>query len=342
MASTSVRGMSDTPKPQIAPHVWTPPPHMALDGPFARNEALAAAEVWPVPGVGPEDVVVDGDGVVWTGTADGSILGLDEGGDRIRRVARTGGRPLGIELLGDGRLLVCDADRGLLAVDPASGAIEDLVTEVDGVGMVFTNNAAVAADGTIWFTDSSTRFSIHHYEADLLEHSGTGRLLRRDPDGTVEVVVDGLFFANGVALSPDESFLLVAETGMYHLTRLWLTGDRAGQREVFIELPGFPDNLSTGPTGTFWCALASDRNKLIDTLASKPPVLRKMAWAAPEALQPAPAAMALVVGLDADANVTHNLQTHGGDFVVATGAREHDGHLYVGSLVSDAILRATL
>lgn len=334
--------MTDTPKPPIDPRVWTPPPHMPLEGPFARNDVLAAAEVWPVPGSGPEDVVVDEDGVVWTGLVDGSILALDEGGDRIRRVARTGGRPLGIELLGDGRLLVCDADRGLLAVDPADGAVEDLVTTVDGVPMVFTNNAAVAADGTIWFTDSSTRFGIHHYEGDLLEHSGTGRLLRRDPDGTVEVVLDGLFFANGVALALDESFVLVAETGMYRITRLWLSGDRAGQRDVLADLPGFPDNLSTGPTGTFWCALASDRNKLIDGLAGKPPILRKVAWAAPDALTPGPAAMAIVVGLDADGTVTHNLQVHGGDFIVATGAREHDGHLYVGSLTSTAILRHRL
>lgn len=334
--------MTDTSKPPIDPQVWTPPPHMPLAGPFARNDRLAAAEVWPIPGAGPEDVVVDDDGVAYVGVVDGSILAIDGDGDRIRRVTRTGGRPLGIELLADGRLLVCDADKGLLAVDPTDGTTEGLVTEVDGVPMRFCNNAAVAADGTIWFTDTSTRFGIHHYEGDLLEHSGTGRLFRRDPDGTLETVLDGLFFANGVALAADESFLLVAETGMYRLTRLWLTGDRAGQRDTFVELPGFPDNLSTGPTGTFWCALASDRNKLVDTLAPKPPILRRIAWAAPDALQPGPAPMAIVVGLDEEATVTHNLQWHHGPFTVATGAREHDGHLYVGSLVAASVLRLRL
>lgn len=336
MASTSV------PKPPVDPQRWTPPPRIRLEGRFAENEALAAAEVWPIPGEGPEDVVVGEDGTVYTGTADGSILAISNGGDTIRRVTTTGGRPLGVELLGDGRLLVCDADRGLLAIDIDGGEIEALVTEVDGVPLICTNNAAVAPDGTIWFTDSSRRFPVHHYKGDLLEHSGTGRLFRRDPDGTLETVIDGLHFANGVTLDPGGRFVLVAETGTYKVLRHWLAGDRAGRTETFAEVPGFPDNLSTGPTGTFWCALASGRNPLLDTLLDKPPLLRKIVWSLPEALQPAPERSAIVIGFDGDGAVTHNLQMHGEEFIVATGAREHEGHLYVGSLVSGGILRHRL
>ena len=66
------------------------------------------------------------------------------------------------------------------------------------------NNAAVAADGTIYFSDSTQRFDLEYYTADLIEHSGTGRLLRRTPDGEVDVLLDGLHFANGVALAPDQ------------------------------------------------------------------------------------------------------------------------------------------
>lgn len=330
------------PKPPVDPQRWTPPPDPGLTGAYARNDALASAERWPVPGHGPEDVVVAADGTVYTGTADGSVLAISEGGDAIRRITRTGGRPLGVELYGDDRLLVCDADRGLLAVSLADGAIEALVTEVDGVPLRCTNNAAVAPDGTIWFTDSSRRFPVHHYKGDILEHTGTGRLFRRDPDGALEAVLDGLAFANGVALDPDGAFVLVAETGAYRILRHHLTGERAGTTETFAEMPGFPDNLSTGPTGTFWCAIASPRNALLDGLLDKPPLLRKLVWALPDAVQPAPDEVALVVGYDAAGTVTHNLQSHGGDFIVATGAREHDGHLYVGSLESDCVIRHRL
>ena len=119
--------------------------------------------VVPVPAHGAEDVLVV-DGLVYTGTEDGSIFRLRPDGSRIDRVGHTGGRPLGLELLSDGRLLVADADRGLLALDPYDGGIESLVTSVNGRRMRFCNNAAVAANGDLWFADSSTVYGIAHWK----------------------------------------------------------------------------------------------------------------------------------------------------------------------------------
>jgi sugar lactone lactonase YvrE len=257
---------------------------------------------------------------------------------RVEVVADTGGRPLGIELLGDGRLLVCDARRGLLAVDPAASAVEVLVDRVAGEPMRFCNNAAVAADGTVYFTDSSRRFGIDHWRADLLEHSGTGRLLRRDPGGAVEVLLDGLQFANGVALAADESFVAVAETGAYRLTRLWLTGGGAGRTDVLVEnLPGFPDNLSCGPTGLIWIALGSPRNPLLDRLHRLHPALRRGVWTLPERLQPKPVRTLWVQAVDAGGAVVHDLQGPGDRYTMVTGVREHQGRLYLGSLAERAV-----
>ena len=82
----------------------------------------------PVPGPGAEDVVVAthgrDEGAVFTGTEDGNIFRVSHDGRRIDRVAHTGGRPLGLEIDPDGRLLVCDAHRGVLRVDTATGAVE--------------------------------------------------------------------------------------------------------------------------------------------------------------------------------------------------------------------------
>ena len=61
-----------------------------------------------VPGTGAEDVLIGPKGHVWTGTEDGSIFRLTPDGHLVERVTTTGGRPLGLELLGDGRILVCD------------------------------------------------------------------------------------------------------------------------------------------------------------------------------------------------------------------------------------------
>src|SRR5690606_17122316 len=113
---------------------------------------------------------------------------------------------------------------GLLAVDLASGEVEELVKEVDGVPLRFTNNAAVAEDGTIYFSDSSRHYSIEDWKSDLIEHTLTGRLFRRTPDGTVTTLLDGLGLANGVALTADGDQVWVAETALRRIRRLDTAG----------------------------------------------------------------------------------------------------------------------
>ncbi len=330
------------PHPRVDPARWDPPQPPPLEGRFAANDALAAAERWEVTGEGPEDVVVDPAGRVYAGLVDGRIVRFPPGGGWPEVVADTGGRPLGLELAGDGRLIVCDPKRGLLAVEPG-GAVEVLVDSYDGNALRFTNNAAVASDGTIYFSDSSTRFGIDNYRADILEHRGNGRLFAHDPDTReTRLLLDGLYFANGVALAPDESFLLVAETGKYRIRRLWLSGAKAGRDEPFAHnLPGIPDNLSTGPGGTFWVAMFTPRNPQLDFLLPRPR-LRALVTALPENLQPQPVRHSFVLGFDGDGEVTHNLQDPEGGYAPITGAREHDGWLYLGSLTEPAIARVRL
>jgi hypothetical protein len=183
--------------------------------------------------------------------------------------------------------VVCDAARGLLRLDPESGRASELVTGFRGEPFVFCNNAAVAADGTIYFTDSSRRFGIGAFRAELVEHSGSGRLFRRAPQGAVDLLADGLSFPNGVALAADESFVAFAETASYRVRRYWLDGPASGQVAAYVDdLPGFPDNLSTGSNGLVWVAVAAPRDPILDLLLPRAPVLRKAVWAVPERLQP--------------------------------------------------------
>jgi sugar lactone lactonase YvrE len=325
-----------TPRPSIDPVVWQPPPTRERPpGALSKNYKLS---VISVPGFGPEDVVVDDTGGIFTGLADGRILRISEEGRSITTVANTHGRPLGIELMPDGRLLICDARRGLLTVEPRGGTVSALVSEVDGAPLRFCNNAAVARDGTIYFSDSSRRFGIDHWRAEVMEHSGTGRLIRLSPDGKVEVVLDGLEFANGVALAADESFVCVAETGAYRVRRYWLQGPNAGKTEVLIDqLGGFPDNMSTGSDGLIWIALASPRNKLLDFLHPRAPLLRRLAWALPDALQPQPVRLVWLLGVDAGGQVVHDISYPGHSYHMVTGVRELSGVLYLGSLEESAI-----
>ncbi len=331
-------------KPRIRPIVWQPPATPARARLSRSAVPMPGPVLHPTPGVGPEDVAVAHDGTVYTGLADGRILRVRDGAVEV--VAETGGRPLGIEVDADGTLVVCDSTRGLLRVRPDSGMVEDIVpagTPVGGVALRLCNNAAIAADGTIWFSDSSARFDLAHWKADLIEHSGTGRLLRRDPDGTLSTVLTGLHFANGVALAADESFVAVAESGAYRLTRLWLTGPQTGHSDVLVDnLPGFPDNIARGSDGLIWIAMGSPRNRALDLLAARPPILRRLLWALPDALLPQPADTVWVQAVDASGRTVHDLQTATPGFSMVTGVRESSGTVWLGSLHSTAIAHFTM
>jgi sugar lactone lactonase YvrE len=290
-----------------------------------------------MPGRGPEDVVVDTNGVAYTGLLDGRVVRVR--GDAVDVVADTGGRPLGLEVLRDGRILVCDSHRGLLRLDPSTGAIETLVREVGGVPLRFCSNAVEASDGTVYFTESTTRYGFEEYRSDLLEHSCTGRLFAYR-EGEVDVLLDGLAFANGVALSGDETFLVVAQTAAYELTKVPLDGSPPST--LVSNLPGFPDNISRGPSGLVWVALPNPRDARLDWLLPRAPWLRKVVHAIPERLQPQPTRTAWVIGVNEDGEVVRDLQRPGKDWAFATGVAEHDGELWLSSIEESALLVLSL
>ncbi|MDP2775048.1 MAG: SMP-30/gluconolactonase/LRE family protein [Nocardioides sp.] len=302
--------------------------------------------VIPVPGFGAEDVVVatsgPDEGAVYTGTEDGAIFRVSHDGRKVDRVADTGGRPLGIELDVDGRLLVCDASRGLLRVDTASGGVEAVTDSVNGTKMVFCNNAAVASDGTVYFSDSSTRYGIEKWKDDFVQNTRTGRLLKLSTDGGIEVLLDGLAFANGVALSAAEDFVCVAETGARTIVRRWLTGNRAGMRDLLCQgLPGYPDNIGRGSDGLIWVTIASPVDPLVERLQTGPMPLRRLVTKIPERLQPKPKQTVRVQAYDESGTLVHDLdirpEDHGASFHMVTGVREHDGRVWMGSLHEPAV-----
>ena len=294
--------------------------------------------VHQVPGHGAEDVVVAPDGSVFTGTDDGAIIRMSADGRRIDRVASTGGRPLGLELFDNGDLLVCDALAGLLVVHVEDGSVETLLTDIDGVRMRFCNNAAIAADGTIWFSDSSLHYGVDQWKDDFVQNTRTGRLIRRDVDSTVAVVVEGLAFANGVALSKDEQFVAVAETGARTVVRWWIAGPRKGERDFLVrDLPGYPDNIARGSDGLIWVTIASPKDPIVERLQTAPLRLRKAVTRIPEKLQPKPKETIRVQAYDDTGALVHDIDLTESGYHMVTGVREHEGKIWMGSLHEPAV-----
>lgn len=316
------------------PAVWVPPPAPEPVGVLAVNHALAAVEVIAGDCPGPESVAVADDGSLYAGLADGRIVQVAADGSTVRAVA-TAGRPLGMQFAPDGRLLVADARRGLIAVDPSTGELTTLADHVDGAPINFADDLAVASDGTVYLSDASTKYPIGQDLTDLVEHQPNGRLLAHDlGTGTTTVLLDGLHFANGVTLSPDQDYLLVAESGMYQVLRLWLQGPRAGQSEVFADnLPGSPDNITTSPDGIYWVALPGGPQARAATDPLMPhPLLRRALMRAPRSLRERIPKVGYVLALDRNGQILLTLQDPTGSrYPFITSVLEHEGTLYLGS-----------
>ncbi|MCK5859461.1 MAG: SMP-30/gluconolactonase/LRE family protein [Abyssibacter sp.] len=326
---------------EIDPVKWQAPPAPPLEQDYALNSRLSTVERLAVgAGVGPEDVAISENGDVYTGYLDGRVVRVDGVSGEVTTLAETGGRPLGIALLPDGALAVADAYRGLLRIS-MDGRLEVLAAQANGLAFRFADDLDVARDGTIYFSDASWKYGMEHMLADFLEHDGTGRLLRYTPDGAVDELLQGLYFANGVALGPDEQYVLINETGAYRVSRLWLKGPKAGERDIFIDnLPGFPDNISYDEqSGVFWLALYGPRDAALDATADKP-YLRKMIYRLPESLHPQPAHLGFVLGLDTEGRIVANLQDHDDSaYGPVTSAERAGDYLYLGSLKAASLAR---
>ena len=249
--------------------------------------------------------------------------------------SNTKGRPLGMAFDSEENLIIADAVRGLISID-RNGEVKTLSTKSDSddIPFKFVDDLDIASDGKIYFSDASSKYGYGSDRLELFEHTPNGRLLVYDPaTKETKTLLNDLYFANGVALSTDESFVLVNETCMYRIQKYWLKGEKAGTSEVFIEnLPGFPDNVSSNKEGIFWVALFNPRNNFVE-MSSNKPFLRKIVLRLPELLQPQPIRHSFVLGLDESGKIVHNLQYQSNKaYSPITSVKQYENNLYFGSL----------
>ena len=314
----------------IEPTSWESPRDTRTDPEYSLNQKLKEIRIfWDNDGhAGPEDIVLKNN-KIYVGYDSGVIMSNDG------IFSNTKGRPLGMAFDSEENLIIADAVRGLISID-RSGEVKTLSTksDSDNVPFKFVDDLDIASDGKIYFSDASSKYGYGSDRLELFEHTPNGRLLVYDP-ATKETttLLNDLYFANGVALSTDESFVLVNETCMYRIQKYWLKGEKAGTSEVFIEnLPGFPDNVSSNKKGIFWVALFNPRNNFIE-MSSNKPFLRKIVLRLPELLQPQPIHHSYVLGLDESGKIVHNLQYQSNKaYSPITSVKQYENHLYFGSL----------
>ena len=329
----------------IDPVAWDAPVDRGLSGVFERNDVLQKARAIDLGEyTGPEDVALGPDGFLYVSTDDGKILKIPTSGGPVEVFARPGGRPLGLEFDADGSLLVANAIFGVQRIS-TRGEVSLVFSEVDGKPLVLADDIAVAADGRIYLSEASTKFgtvaskgTLRASVLDMLEHGGNGFVVEYKPDtGVARVIMDGLNFANGIAVSEDQQYLLVAETGNYRIHRYWLQGPKAGQSEVIIDnLPGFPDNINNGLNGRFWVGLVAPRKKILDDFSASP-FVRKMMLRVPVFLQPKAELSSHVIAITGDGEVLMNLQDPDARYPMMTGVLETRTTLFLTTLIGNKL-----
>jgi len=176
----------------------------------------------------------------------GRILRVSADGAEWTVIAEYDGWPNGLKIHRDGRLFVTDYRRGLLIVDPDSGAIEELLTHRYSEGLIGVNDLHFASNGDIYFTDQG--------QTGLHDPRGRVYRLRADGEGfgRLEPLIVNGPSPNGLVLSPDERTLFVAMTRDNAVWRLPLmTDDSVSKVGRFIQMSGGggPDGMAIDEKG---------------------------------------------------------------------------------------------
>jgi len=326
----------------------------APDSIWAINDRLTHA---PPIGLnqleGAEDMVIDGEGNLYCGDRRGWVWKFDGPDHRLGRVfARTGGHPLGHAWDLEGRLVVAVSGMGVYRIhlngeaELVSNQVRRTRTSIyDDSAMRFADDLDVAADGSIYVSDFSTRVGAAEYPIELVEMRANGRIIRIDPDGHSEVVVRNYAFPNGVCTSHDGASILIGSTLLYRVDRFWISGPKKGQLEPVLEnLPGCPDNINRASDGNYWMTFVAMRTPLSDLLNRHPKVRRRMTkqlptddWLLPQLN------VSCVVKFNEAGDILSVLWDETlENYPMVTSVKEHDGVLYLGGINNNRLGRLVL
>ena len=116
----------------------------------------------------------------------------------------------------EGRLVTCEHLARRVTRTGHDGVVEVVADRFEGKRLNSPNDVVVKSDGSIWFTDPSYGI-LMDYEGDRAESEiGACHVYRVDPSGAITQVTDDYYKPNGLAFSPDETELYIADTGITH------------------------------------------------------------------------------------------------------------------------------
>ena len=281
---------------------------------------------------GPDDIVEMLDGTLYTADIEGNLYKIN--GPQPEVVDTLPGRPLGLAAGSNGTLYIADAFTGIMQWN-GPGTLELILDELDGEKLIYANQIAVANDGTIYFSHSSSRFdpkTMGGTEPTAVmsywEQTEDGFVAKIDPDGSVTKIIEGLVYANGLALSPNEDFILVTETGRARIHKVWLSGQKSGEHEIFMDnLRGYPDNIKSNSKGGYWLVYSSPR--LAEDKLLPYPFIRKLLWRVQKFITVEPTRQSMIVSITENGEEIKSYYDKFGTLGMITTAFSVNSNLYV-------------
>ncbi len=161
-----------------------------------------------------------------------------------------------------GRLISCEHGTRRVTRTEWDGSITVIADTYKGKRLNSPNDVIVASDGAIWFSDPHYGIA-SDYEGFRAEQELPCHVYRVDPDGTMKAVISDMNCPNGLAFSPDETRLYVADTGRMnssdpqHIRVYDVAGATLKGGALFHAIaPGCADGMRVDIDGNLWSSAA--------------------------------------------------------------------------------------
>ena len=154
--------------------------------------------------------------LLWSDIPNNRILRWDETDGNVSTFRMPANNANGHTVDRHGRLISCEHLSRRVTRTEHDGSITVIADRYDGKRLNSPNDVVVRSDGSIWFTDPSYGIMMD-YEGDRAQSEiGACHVYSVSPEGEVRIVADDYVKPNGLAFSPDETALYIADTGITH------------------------------------------------------------------------------------------------------------------------------
>jgi gluconolactonase len=197
---------------------------------------------------------------VWSDIPNDRVMRWDEASGHVSVFEQPARNQNGHTVDLEGRLVACEHRGRCVSRIDHDGTRRVLADSFEGKRLNSPNDVVARSDGSVWFTDPTYGID-SEYEGDAAESEiGASHVYRIAPDGGLTAVVTDMLKPNGLAFSPDESLLYVADTGWTHdrsctprIRAYPVEGDRVGQGKDFVTCDaGLFDGFRVDTKGNIW------------------------------------------------------------------------------------------